>query len=62
MVHEPDWWLLATVLTLVMIGAVMVFSATAGMEPGTLGANAYLTRHFVFIGLGTRRDACYDAC
>lgn len=51
-VHEPDWWLLAIVATLVVIGIVMVFSATAGMEPGTLGANAYLIRHLAFIGVG----------
>ncbi|CAN5571914.1 putative lipid II flippase FtsW [soil metagenome] len=51
-IHEPDWWLLAIVMTLVMIGTVMVFSATSGMEPGTVGANSYLTRHLVFIGIG----------
>ncbi len=50
--HEPDWWLLAIVSTLVMLGTVMVFSATSGMEPGTLGANSYLTRHLIFIVAG----------
>jgi cell division protein FtsW len=50
--HEPDWWLLAIVATLVTIGTVMVFSATTGMEPGGTGANAYLVRHLIFIGLG----------
>ena len=50
--HEPDWWLLAIVATLVMIGTVMVFSATTGMEPGTIGANSYLIRHLIFIAVG----------
>lgn len=50
--HEPDWWLLSIVMTLVMIGTVMVFSASTGMAPGTLGANAYITRHLIFIALG----------
>lgn len=51
-VHEPDWWLMAIVATLVMLGTVMVFSATSGMEPGTLGANSYLVRHLVFVAAG----------
>jgi len=54
--HEPDWWLLAIVATLVMIGTVMVFSATTAMEPGNTqwvpGANAYLVRHLIFIAAG----------
>ena len=50
--HAPDWWLLAIVATLVMIGTVMVFSATTGMEPGTVGANTYLVRHLIFIAIG----------
>jgi cell division protein FtsW len=50
--HDPDWWLLAILMTLVMLGIVMVFSATSGMEPGTVGANGYLIRHLVFAGLG----------
>lgn len=51
-VHEPDWWLMAIVATLVMIGTVMVYSATTGMEPGTVGANSYLVRHLIFIAVG----------
>jgi cell division protein FtsW len=50
--HDPDWWLLAILMTLVMLGIVMVFSATTGMEPGTVGANGYLIRHLVFAGIG----------
>ncbi|MEZ4571057.1 MAG: FtsW/RodA/SpoVE family cell cycle protein [Thermomicrobiales bacterium] len=50
--HEPDWWLLSIVMTLVMIGTVMVYSASTGLEPGELGANAYLVRHLMFIGVG----------
>lgn len=51
-IHEPDWWLLAIVATLVTLGTVMVFSATTALEPGTLGANSYLIRHLAFIGAG----------
>lgn len=29
--HDPDWWLLAILITLVMFGLVMVYSATFGL-------------------------------
>lgn len=51
-VHEPDWWFLSIILTLVMIGVVMVFSASTGIEPDAVGANTYLIRHLIFVGLG----------
>lgn len=51
-VHDPDWWFLSIILTLVMLGVVMVFSASTGIEPGSVGANTYLIRHLIFVGLG----------
>lgn len=51
--HEPDWWLLAIVLTLTVIGLVMVFSATSGMSAGDAGAgSSFLRRQLVFTGVG----------
>jgi cell division protein FtsW len=51
--HEPDWWLLAIVLTLVMFGAVMIFSATTGMAAGaSVGGNPYLVRQLIFVVAG----------
>ncbi len=52
--HEPDWWLLATLMTLVMFGMVMVYSASFGVaiaEGGT--PYSYLIRQviYTFIGL-----------
>ena len=51
--HEPDWWLLAILMTLVMFGMVMVYSSTFGIaiaEGGT--PHQYLVRHVVAAGIG----------
>lgn len=51
--HEPDWWLLAIVLTLVMFGTVMIFSATTGMAAGaSVSGNPYLIRQLIFAAVG----------
>lgn len=51
--HEPDWWLLATVLTLALFGTVMVFSSATGLTAGDeLGADSYLVRQLVFLVVG----------
>lgn len=51
--HDPDWWLLAILLTLVMFGTVMIFSSTSGMSAGEgVGANGFLIRQLIFAGLG----------
>jgi cell division protein FtsW len=49
--HEPDWWLLAVLLTLTMLGVVMVYSSTSGMTAGS-GANGYVIRQVAFAGMG----------
>lgn len=51
--HEPDWWLLAIVLTLVMFGTVMIFSATTGMAVGaSVSGNPYFVRQLIFVVVG----------
>lgn len=53
--HDPDWWLFAILLTLVMFGTVMIFSAsvpdTAGA--GGLGQYSVLIRQLIYVMLGT---------
>jgi len=52
--HEPDWWLLAILLTLVMFGLVMVYSASFGLAIAEGGTTyQYLARQsiYAFIGL-----------
>jgi cell division protein FtsW len=51
--HEPDWWLLAILLTLVMFGLVMVYSASFGLaisEGGT--PYQYLVRQAIYTVIG----------
>lgn len=51
--HEPDWWLLATLMTLVMFGLVMVYSATFGVAISEGGsAYSYLIRQSIYTVLG----------
>lgn len=52
--HEPDWWLLATLMTLVMFGMVMVYSSSFGVAMNEGGTpHGYLIRQviYTFIGL-----------
>ncbi len=49
--HDPDWWLLAILLTLVMFGTVMIFSATSGMGVAS-GSNEFMFRQIVFALVG----------
>ena len=52
--HEPDWWLLATLMTLVMFGMVMVYSSSFGIAMNEGGTPySYLIRQvaYTFIGL-----------
>ncbi len=39
--HEPDYWLIAIILTLVMFGLVMVFSASMAIGLSQEGGNSY---------------------
>lgn len=51
--HEPDWWLLATVMTLVMFGMVMVYSSTFGLAMAEGGTpHSYLIRQVVYTVVG----------
>ncbi|HET7037081.1 MAG TPA: putative lipid II flippase FtsW [Thermomicrobiaceae bacterium] len=52
--HEPDYWLLATVLTLVMFGTVMVFSASfaIGVQQANGDGYYYLKRQVVWASIG----------
>jgi cell division protein FtsW len=52
--HEPDLWLLATLLVLAMFGTVMVFSASFALgvrQPGSNGYS-YLIRHLLWLSVG----------
>ncbi len=53
--HDPDWWLFAILLTLVMFGTVMIFSATFPDTAGTGGAGQYgtLVRQLIYVMIGT---------
>ena len=51
--HEPDWWLLAILMTLVMFGMVMVYSSSFGLaisEGGT--PHSYLIRQGIYATVG----------
>ena len=52
--HEPDWWLLAVLLALVMFGTLMIYSASMPDTAGLPGANpfAQLAQQFMFVGIG----------
>ena len=52
-VHAPDYWLVTILLTLVMFGTVMVFSAsfTIGLSQDG-NAYYYLTRQLIWVALG----------
>lgn len=52
--HEPDYWLLATVLVLVMFGTVMVFSASFAIGVRQVNGNGYsfLLRQSVWALIG----------
>lgn len=51
--HEPDWWLLATVLTLVMFGMVMVYSSSFGLAMAEGGTpHSYLFRQVAYTLVG----------
>lgn len=52
--HEPDWWLLSILITLVMFGTVMIYSATfpdVAVEEG-VGRYSVLIRQLVYVLLG----------
>lgn len=51
--HEPDWWLLATVVTMVMFGLVMVYSSTFGLAQSEGGPYGYLIRQIIYILVGS---------
>lgn len=51
--HDPDWWLLAILVTLVMFGMVMVYSSSFGLaiaEGGT--PHGYLVRQGIYATIG----------
>lgn len=52
--HEPDWWLLSILLTLVMFGTVMVFSASFPQSAASTGLARYseLIRQIVYAAVG----------
>ena len=51
--HEPDWWLLAILLTLVMFGLVMVYSSSFGLAIAEGGTTyQYLARQSIYAGIG----------
>lgn len=51
--HEPDWWLLATLMTLVMFGMVMVYSSSFGIALNESGTSyGYLTRQIAYTAIG----------
>ncbi|MDP9372900.1 MAG: putative lipid II flippase FtsW [Chloroflexota bacterium] len=51
--HEPDYWLLVTVVALVVFGTVIIFSATIAKDLGESGGTFYyLRRHLFFVALG----------
>lgn len=54
LVHEPDYWLIAVILTLVMFGLVMVFSASIAIGLQQEGGNSYyfLTRQAIWAAIG----------
>lgn len=53
--HEPDWWLLTILLTLVMFGTVMIFSATFPDTATEVGMGQYsaLIRQLMYAAVGT---------
>lgn len=52
--HDPDWWLFAILLTLVMFGTVMIFSATFPETVGDAGLSQYsgLIRQIIYVLVG----------
>jgi cell division protein FtsW len=52
--HQPDLWLLTTVLVLAMFGTVMVFSASfaLGVRQPESNGYAYLVRHLLWLVIG----------
>lgn len=53
--HDPDWWLFAVLLTLVMFGTVMIFSATFPDTAAETGVGQYsvLVRQIIYVLIGT---------
>jgi len=53
--HEPDWWLLTILLTLVMFGTVMIFSASFPVTASEVGMGQYsgLIRQIMYAAVGT---------
>lgn len=52
--HDPDWWLLSVLVTLVMFGTVMIFSASfpeVAVEEG-LARYSVLIRQFIYVAIG----------
>jgi cell division protein FtsW len=51
--HEPDWWLLAVLLALVMFGTVMIYSASMpAAADGGSSAFGQLAQQCLFAGVG----------
>ena len=52
--HDPDWWLLSLLLTLVMFGTVMIFSASFPETAPLTGLSRYgvLIRQMIYAGVG----------
>lgn len=51
--HDPDWWLLAILITLVMFGLVMVYSATFGLAlQNDESPLAYLIKQGLYVCVG----------
>lgn len=51
--HDPDWWLLAILITLVMFGLVMVYSATFGLAlQNNESPLSYLIKQGMYVCVG----------
>lgn len=51
--HDPDWWLLAILITLVMFGLVMVYSATFGLaQQNEESPLSYLIKQGMYVCVG----------
>ena len=52
--HEPDYWLITIVLTLVMFGTVMVFSASfaIGVQQNGGSGYSYLIKQLMWVAIG----------
>lgn len=52
--HEPDWWLFAVLLTLVMFGTLMIYSATFPDTASVTGGNPFrqIAEQLIYVAIG----------